>query len=146
MAQVSAVSSARQGVDRLIWALLSLGCLGVLSASRWLTPSPSGMGTHTQLGLPPCGFLLLLGAPCPACGLTTSFAHLAHFQLLASLHAHPMGVPLFLGMLALLVLSLRGLVLGTSSARAFNETPVEKLALWLAAGMLLSWAVRLVML
>ena len=32
------------------------------------------MGTHQQLGLPPCNFVTLTGYPCPACGMTTSFA------------------------------------------------------------------------
>jgi hypothetical protein len=82
---------------RLGLSALALGSLLVLATARALTPAASGVGTHTQLGLPPCGFLLFFQLPCPACGLTTAFAHLAHGSLEASLAAHPLGLPLFLG-------------------------------------------------
>lgn len=82
-------------LERSLWLLMLAIALFVLGASRWLTPSPTGVGTHEQLGLPPCGFLAWLGVPCPACGLTTSFAHLAHGDVLASLRVHPLGLPLF---------------------------------------------------
>ncbi|NBO19844.1 MAG: DUF2752 domain-containing protein, partial [Proteobacteria bacterium] len=46
-----------------------------LSNVRWLTPDARGLGTHEQLGLPPCGFYLWYGLPCPSCGMTTSWPH-----------------------------------------------------------------------
>ncbi len=49
------------------------------------------MGTHRQLGLPPCGWLAATGYPCPTCGMTTSFSAAAHAQPGASLHAQPFG-------------------------------------------------------
>jgi hypothetical protein len=36
--------------------------------------NPRTMATHTQLGMPPCNFVVLTGKPCPSCGMTTSFA------------------------------------------------------------------------
>ena len=36
-----------------------------------------------------------MGLPCPGCGLTTSFAHMAHGHLLAAFGAHLMGPLLF---------------------------------------------------
>jgi uncharacterized protein DUF2752 len=73
-----------------------MGFCGVLMASFLLTPDPRGFGTHEQLRLPPCVFRWLTGLPCPACGLTTSFAYLAKGQFLMGAKTHPMGPPLFL--------------------------------------------------
>lgn len=38
-----------------------------------------------------CPFRLLTGLPCPACGLTRSWVHLAHGQVGESFAAHPLG-------------------------------------------------------
>jgi uncharacterized protein DUF2752 len=63
--------------------------------ARLLHPSPRGVGTHEQLGLPPCPFLLLTGIPCPSCGLTTSFAFAAKLDFLSSLTIQPFGLIAF---------------------------------------------------
>ena len=46
----------------------------MLATARGLTPDPSGMGTHRQLGLPACSSLALFGVRCPGCGMTTSWS------------------------------------------------------------------------
>ena len=58
-------------------ALLPLALMFV--ASR-LEPSSRGLGTHQQLGLPPCTTRLVFGIRCPACGMTTSWAHFVRGQ------------------------------------------------------------------
>ncbi|MBL8677683.1 MAG: DUF2752 domain-containing protein [Myxococcales bacterium] len=83
-------------LGRFVWALLGAGAATVVGLSLWLTPNPSGFGTHRQLGLPPCEFGAMTGIPCPGCGLTTSFAHTAHGHFIAGFAAHLMGPPLFL--------------------------------------------------
>src|SRR5262245_24524741 len=62
----------------------------LVTASR-LTPSSRGMGTHQQLGLPPCTMVQWFGLRCPSCGMTTSWAHLTRGHLLASLRANSGG-------------------------------------------------------
>jgi hypothetical protein len=52
---------------------------------------PRRMETHTQLGLPPCNFYRWTGRPCPACGMTTSFALMAHGDPVNSLRANAVG-------------------------------------------------------
>jgi hypothetical protein len=73
----------------------TVGALPLLTAALLLTPSPKGMGTHQQLGLPPCTFLYLTGFPCPFCGMTTSWTHAAHGQVFESIRAQPMGFAFF---------------------------------------------------
>jgi hypothetical protein len=73
---------------------LMIGCLAVLIVAAGLTPSSDGTATHTQLGLEPCGFLVRTGLPCPACGMTTSFAWFVRGNLPASLYVQPMGMVL----------------------------------------------------
>lgn len=57
-----------------------------------LVPDPSGTGTHTQLHLPPCAFLMVFGKPCPSCGMTTAFALALHGRPLDALVVQPAGV------------------------------------------------------
>ena len=81
--------------DRLqYFTLLALATV-TLALARYLRPSARGFGTHEQLGLPPCIFLQLTGIPCPSCGLTTSFAHAAHWHWLASFTTQPFGFVAF---------------------------------------------------
>jgi hypothetical protein len=48
--------------------------IALLMVASQLTPSPNGLGTHQQLGLPPCTMRVLAGIRCPGCGMTTSWA------------------------------------------------------------------------
>ncbi|QDU31302.1 hypothetical protein ETAA8_64550 [Anatilimnocola aggregata] len=68
---------------------LALGCLLVTAAL--LPPSEYGMGTHQQLGLPPCSFVMWFDLRCPACGMTTSWAHLMRGQIIRSAVANTGG-------------------------------------------------------
>ena len=73
---------------------------------------PRSMATHMQLGLPPCGMVLLTGRPCPACGMTTSFALLAHGDVPNSLHANWVGTLLALFWMALIPWGLASAIRG----------------------------------
>ncbi len=53
--------------------------------------NPRTMATHTQLGMPPCNFVVLTGKPCPSCGMSTSFALLVRGDVTASLRANWVG-------------------------------------------------------
>jgi hypothetical protein len=78
------------------------GVLLVLGIAIWLDPydsvsgEPLTQGTHLQLGLPPCNFLVMSGFPCPSCGMTTSFSLLMHGDLVASWQANSAGMVLAL--------------------------------------------------
>lgn len=77
---------------RLLALAVALGCLAVLVRAATLPPSPTGVGTHTAMGLLPCNFQVRTGLPCPSCGMTTSFAHFARGNLAASFYTQPMGM------------------------------------------------------
>ena len=115
----------------------------MLAASRWLTPSSTGVGTHEQLGLPPCGMLAWLGIPCPACGLTTSFAHLAHGDVLAALQVHPLGLPLFLVTCSAVPATLWALLRGMPVMAAIDRVQADRAALYFVITALAVWGIRL---
>ena len=65
--------------------------LGVTAIAFWLTPSLSGHGTHTQLGLPACPSMFLLNKSCPGCGMTTSWTAMVHGDLASAFRSHALG-------------------------------------------------------
>lgn len=81
--------------ERLPWLITLGGAIAVLVVARSVEPSATGIGTHEQLGLPPCLFFKLTGLPCPSCGLTTSFAHAARLQFYDALVTQPFGLGVF---------------------------------------------------
>ena len=96
----------------------------VLAVAIWLNPYvddagealPLGvgrtMGTHRQLGLPSCQFLVMSGLPCPSCGMTTSFALLMHGDLAGSWRANGVGTLMALYCAAAIPLALYGALAG----------------------------------
>ncbi len=81
--------------ERSAAALYMLLFAAAFCASRSIEPSPSGVGSHTQLGLPPCGFYAATGIPCLSCGMTTAFAHMARGSIAAGFAAQPFAAALF---------------------------------------------------
>lgn len=77
----------RRLVAAAFWVLLS----GLLIGAGFLTPDPSGVGTHEQLGLPPCGFHQRTGLPCPTCGMTTAFAWAVRGRIIQAFRIQPAG-------------------------------------------------------
>jgi hypothetical protein len=74
--------------ERLALGGFALSVITLFAVASTLSPDVSGQGTHRQLGLPPCTMRVLWNLPCPACGMTTSWAHFVRGQWLASLQAN----------------------------------------------------------
>jgi Protein of unknown function (DUF2752) len=97
---VPAIYSPRIGrarvspAGRVLALAISLGSVSLLGIGALLKPNPNGLGTHLMLGLPPCGFLLATGLPCPSCGWTTSWAWFVRGNVVAALWVQPFGAML----------------------------------------------------
>ena len=76
---------------RCFSVLLGVGPLLLLGVAMSLRPSEAGLGTHQQLGLPPCSMRVMFGIRCPACGMTTSWAHFTRGHWWQSVKANPGG-------------------------------------------------------
>jgi hypothetical protein len=142
-APAAARAPARPWSARLVPAIIFAVGAPILALSAYLTPDPTGVGTHQQLHLPPCGFLMATGYPCPTCGYTTAFALAAHGRLGAALRTQPAGAVLVLAISALTLVSACALVTGASLAplnRLFRPT------LFLGAGALVlgAWVYKIV--
>jgi hypothetical protein len=87
----AAVLSAGRTPRRLCGLAVALAAGAILLVAAFLTPSAEGLGTHERLGLPPCGWVVLMDLPCPTCGMTTSFTHAADGNLLAAIRVQPLG-------------------------------------------------------
>ena len=116
-------------------------CGAMLCAARWLEPRASGYGTHTQLGMPACSFLVRTGIPCPTCGLTTSMALTARGRLGRALAAHPFGVFLFAAAATLAAAGGVELASGRDMIRKFR--PSVWWAVLFVAGILAGWGCNL---
>jgi len=78
-------------IPRLALAALAMLLLGLLVTAGALVPDERGYGTHQQLGFPPCTFYLVFHRPCPACGMTTSWAWLLRGKIGRALAASAGG-------------------------------------------------------
>ena len=78
-------------LGRLLNLLIAAACLAVLILAFRLSPSPSGVGTHTELHMEKCAWLERVGIPCPSCGMTTSFSWYVRGNVLASFYVQPAG-------------------------------------------------------
>jgi hypothetical protein len=129
---------------RLAAAIVVAGCTSVLGMAAWMTPSPNGVGTHEQLSLPPCGWITLMDMPCMTCGMTTSFAHAARGNLIASFLAQPMGFLLAITMAMSLVIAMHVAITGSNIA-AMLLPMWRPRTLWLVAGIaLVAWVYKII--
>jgi hypothetical protein len=134
--------------DRMVGLTLALPSGLVLGIARWLQPDPSGMGTHQQLGLGGCAMLTGTGVPCPMCGMTTTFSHLAHLQPIQALFNQPFGVVLFLGTVVAFSVGLSDLAQPRGRWRralAWIDQREGWIAGGLMAGLVLGWAYKVAM-
>ncbi len=130
--------------ERVLYLLGASFFAGVVAVASVLTPSPTGIGTHTQLGLPPCGLYQRFGIPCLSCGMTTAFCHMVRFQFLRALDANPLGTVLFLTAAGLSLAGLYGAAFGWSLVKRLERLDwglVGLVFLFLALG---SWAYKIV--
>jgi hypothetical protein len=141
--QSAAARRELTGVLRWVLGFTGAGLWSVLVVAFFLRPDPRGVGTHEQLGLPPCMFSVVCGFRCPSCGMTTSWSHLTHGRVAEALEASASG-----SLLACLALVGGGdlwvsAVRGRWVARWKKENTGAVLAATFGALLLVEWIIRL---
>lgn len=133
----------------LSWPLRVLAlCSGVvvlalLITARVLEPSPTGFGTHQQLGLPPCTSVALFGLTCPSCGMTTSWALITRGRIVEAVSKNVGGMLLAIIAMAYLPASCYFFFKGRSSQGGrFSLTLALSLIIALCLAVC-QWLVRL---
>jgi len=97
-----------QKARRLQALFVGIGAIVILTIAAWLSPSADGVGTHKQLGLPQCGWILAADLPCPTCGMTTAFSYAVRGKLVTAFKTQPFGMILavfvvIIGIIALII-------------------------------------------
>lgn len=106
--------------NRMLGLMLFLPTASLLGVAAWLSPDAEGHGTHTQLGIAPCGFVERTGMPCATCGMTTSFAHAADGSLLRSFVTQPAGAIMAITTAMVCLISFYALVMGVNLLPIFR--------------------------
>ena len=127
---------------RTLWWSIAFGGAFVLGIAAMLEPDARGYGTHTQLGLPPCGFRALTGSPCPGCGLTTAFAHAVRGDWLLAAAANPLGLVLFCVTCACIPLGVTAAVRSWSVDAVLRRVAIGRWALAVAGCAVILWVAR----
>ena len=95
---------------------LAIGLSTLLITAATLRPSKNGLGTHQQLGLPPCTVRVAFGIPCPSCGMTTSWSHFMRGRWTSSIECNAGGF---------LLAVVTTIVIVRASIAAIHATPVS---------------------
>jgi len=128
---------------RLVGAVVAAACWAVLLVAASLEPAAEGVGTHRQLGLPSCGWIVAMNVPCFTCGMTTSFAHAAGGNLVGSLRAQPFGFLLAIGTASAALLGTYITVTGSRVGHLLPQLWSARMN-WIVGGLLLAaWIYKL---
>jgi hypothetical protein len=124
---------------RALALLIAITCLAILVTAALLTPSPTGEGTHQNMGFQSCQFLRTTNVPCPTCGMTTSTSWFARGNWLASFYVQPMGFLFALFTAATFWGALYIAISGRPSYRLLRHLPMRHALLWLMAFAIAAW-------
>jgi hypothetical protein len=124
---------------RLRALLTSLVAIALLSVAMYVKPASEGVGTHQQLGLPQCGWIIAANVPCPTCGMTTAWSHTVRGEISSAFLAQPMGMLLAIATMfvatgglfsAMTGYSFNGLLYRFAPSKIFIVVVVLTLASW----------------
>lgn len=128
---------------RLLSALVGLIALAPLVLATFLTPSSQGHGTHSQLGMPPCGWAMYFGKPCVTCGMTTSFAHAVRLELSDAALVQPFALLLVVLSGVVFWAALYATLTGSDALVLLLRNLVRPRVIWsLALGAGLAWGYK----
>ncbi len=141
-AQAPVLASRSRG-HRLGALALAIASLAVLVVGASLQPDRAGHGTHTQLGLPPCGWAVLLGYPCPTCGMTTAVCLAAHARPLEAFATQPAGALIAVLLAATFWVCLYIAATGSSLGERMLGLLTVRSLWWIAGAGLAAWAYKI---
>ncbi|MCC7406942.1 MAG: DUF2752 domain-containing protein [Phycisphaeraceae bacterium] len=124
---------------RLLALLLALPAAGLLAVALYLTPDPSGIGTHTELGLAPCAWLGTTGLPCATCGMTTATSLAAHGRLIHALVTQPAAALLALACAMHLLLCAYAVATGADILTPLRRLPRPRTLVIVGLVVLAAW-------
>lgn len=134
------------GIGSLMASLaLAVAASVPIALSFAISPSPEGLGTHRKLGLGPCAVFATCHAPCPFCGMTTSFCLMARGRIAEAFVANPSGPLLYVLCLLTSPFFMWWAITKRSLAALFWDWPLERPAAWLLVAVLAGWAAKLCM-
>jgi hypothetical protein len=131
-------------VRRLIAAVVAIVAATILGIAAWVTPSPTGLGTHRALNLPPCGWIAIGDLPCPTCGMTTAFAHAADGNFLASFQAQPLGFVLAIAVAITLLVCIQVAITGSRLGWIFTRLWGKRMGWAIALTVVAAWGYKVV--
>lgn len=128
-----------------VWgAVVAVVSLLILTAGAWTSPSERGHGTHTQLGLPECGWVQRFDQPCATCGMTTAVSHAADGSMVASFRTQPAGMLFALGVATAFWFGLHAAVTGARIDMLAGRMLTGRVLL-IAGGLILaSWIYKII--
>jgi hypothetical protein len=119
--------------------LVSIAAITLLLVAVYVQPASEGIGTHQQLGLPQCGWILAANIPCPTCGMTTAWSHTVRGEFPSAFLAQPMGMLLAIGTMCVAVgggisamtgYSFNGMLYRFAPSKVFIVIAIVTLASW----------------
>ena len=124
--------------------MVAVGLLlaGLLLTAATLSPDRRGFGTHRQMGFPPCTFQVAWGIRCPACGMTTAWAHVVRGHPVRALQANVGGALLAIAAVAAAPWALISGIRGRWLWMAPCDSAILLLSLMMITITLVDWAIR----
>ena len=132
-------------IGRLYAAVLVLAVAILLLTAGRLAPNGKHMGTHQQLKLPPCGFAVITGFPCPTCGMTTAYAYTVRGQFTEAIRSQIAGFVMAVATAGLGVIAAYSAVTGHRLVVNWYRINPTHVVWWLAALLVLAWAAKIIL-
>jgi len=128
---------------RVRGAIVLIGVVALLGLAVWLDPVRLERYDRPYPLLPPCGFLMTYGYPCPTCFMTRAFVYMMHGRPDKSVLAQPFGALLCLIVIYLGVGAVHVLITGRPWRPFWNRWPRRYLLGTLSGCFLGAWIFRL---
>ena len=125
-----------------VGVLVGIGVL--LYFAAWKLGYKDGPSRPGQTMMPPCGFLVTTGYPCPTCGMTRAFQYVVRGRLVAGLKSQPMGALLCVAMILAIPAALVVLVTGRGWQVDWYRVRPDRLLWVLLAVFLAAWGYKLI--